>query len=200
MGTNELRKRGIWQDLSGKKAGVAEKSFYEVFKEYFKGTKFRIRRNPKEFSNIYLGVKLSKKVLAEIYNVPIEKIKRHGIVPDYAIDNLETKKTLYVEVKRQDGWVEGKPRSAGRGNAHERSCKFFTPGLLKLLRKHGKISDKALPFWVVFVGDITRDPCRVREITFWYGKYSAHFFMWRNQKDSLSLINHFNNKLKHLLI
>ena len=31
----------------------------------------------------------------------------------------------------EDGWVEGKPRSAGRGNAHERSNTFFTPGLLK---------------------------------------------------------------------
>jgi len=41
---------------------------------------------------------------------------KHGIVPDYAIDNIKTKKTLYIEVKRQDGWVEGKSRSAGRGN------------------------------------------------------------------------------------
>jgi len=198
MGTNELRKRKIWQDSSGGKAGIAEKSFYQVFLQNFKGSDFRIRRSPKEFNNIYFNIKLSKEVLAEIYNPDIKKW-RHGVVPDYAIDNIKTKKTLYIEVKRQDGWVEGKPRSAGRGNAHERSCKFFTPGLLKILRKFGKLGNKILPFWVVFIGDITRDPCRVREITCWYDKHSAHFFMWRNQADEKSLVNHFNKKLKHLL-
>lgn len=199
MGTNELRKRNIWQDVSGPKAGVAEKKFYEVFSQEFKDSDFEIRPNPKEFNNIYFDVKLSKEVLAEIYTPDLKKW-RHGIVPDYAIDNKKTKKTLYVEVKRQDGWVEGKSRSAGRGNAHERSCKFFTPGLLKILRKHGKLGKNILPFWVVFQGDITRDPCRVREITCWYNKYSAHFFMWRDLKNRKSLIDHFNNKLKHLLV
>ena len=51
------------------------------------------------------------------------------------LNNIKTKKTIYVEVKRQDGWVEGKERKAGRGNAHERSNKFFTPGLQRLLRE-----------------------------------------------------------------
>lgn len=199
MGTEELRKREIWQDISGNKAGTAERSFYEVFSEHFRGSDFGIRRGPREFSNIYFGVKLSTHVLAEIYT-PDRTEWTHGLIPDYAIDNTKTNKTLYVEVKRQDGWVEGKERSAGRGNAHERSCKFFTPGLLKILRKHGKLGDEVLPFWVVFQGDITRDPCRVREITDWYDTYSAHFFMWRNQKDVAPLINHFESKLKHLLL
>ena len=199
MGTNELRKRKIWQDSSGERAGIAEKNFYQVFLQYFKNSDFRIRRGPKEFNNIYFDVNLDKDVLSEIYTPDIKKW-RHGVVPDYAIDNIKTKKTLYVEVKRQDGWVEGKPRSAGRGNAHERSCKFFTPGLLKILRKHGKLSNEVLPFWVVFQGDITRDPCRVREITLWYNSYSSHFFMWRNSKNEKSLIEHFEIKLKKLLL
>ena len=199
MGTNELRKRKIWQDSSGERAGIAEKNFYQVFLQYFKNSDFRIRRGPKEFNNIYFDVNLDKDVLSEIYTPDIKKW-RHGVVPDYAIDNIKTKKTLYVEVKRQDGWVEGKPRSAGRGNAHERSCKFFTPGLLKILRKHGKLSNEVLPFWVVFQGDITRDPCRVREITLWYNGYSSHFFMWRNSKNEKSLIEHFEIKLKKLLL
>ena len=54
MGSKDLRKRATWQDYSGINAGVAEKSFYEVFQEYFKDTNFKIRRNPKEFNNIYL--------------------------------------------------------------------------------------------------------------------------------------------------
>ncbi|MCG2714381.1 MAG: MunI family type II restriction endonuclease [Candidatus Omnitrophica bacterium] len=198
MGRKELSKRDIWQDISGGKAGIAEKNFYQVFLNHFEGSDFRIRAKPKEFNNIYFGVNLSKAVLDEIYTPNVEKW-RHGVLPDYAIDNTKTKKTLYVEVKRQDGWVEGKPRSAGRGNAHERSCKFFTPGLLRILREHGKLGDNVLPFWIVFQGDITRDPCRVREITCWYDKYSAHFFMWRNSTDVKALLSHFNNELKHLL-
>ncbi|CBE67904.1 MAG: restriction endonuclease [Candidatus Methylomirabilis oxygeniifera] len=199
MGSKELKGRAVWQDQSGANAKVAEKDFYAVFETAFQNTSFRIRSKPKEFKNIYTNVILDPSVSAEIYN-PKEGIKRHGISPDYAIDNLDTKKTLYVEVKRQDGWVEGGKRSDGRGNAHERSCKFFTPGLLEVMRHQGRLGDKVLPFWTVFLGDITRDPCRVREITLWYKGYEDHFFFWRNPKDEKSLLKHFQEKLKHLLI
>jgi len=200
MGTDALRLRETWQDYSGANAGIAEKSFYEVFKELFIGTNFRIRPKPQDFKNIYLDVELDEKVLKQIYNVPKDKIKKHGIAPDYAIDNINTKKTIYIEVKRQDGWVEGKERKVGRGNAHERSNKFFTPGLLEALSKKGKLGEGVLPFWVIFQGDITRDPCRVREVTLWYGKEKKHFFMWRNQKDITPLIDHFNKYIKPLLL
>ena len=140
MGTKELRKRDIWQDNSGGKATVAEKKFEEIFLKEFKDSDFRVRPKPTEFKNIYANIKLSKKILANIYTPPKGKYGRHGIIPDFAIDNLKTRKTLYVEVKRQDGWVEGKKKSDGRGNAHERSCKFFTPGLLKILRSGLKIT------------------------------------------------------------
>lgn len=199
MGSKDLRKREIWQDASGPKAGIAERNFFEVFVEEFQDSDFEVRPNPKEFNNVYFDVKLGKDILDAIYTPDLKKW-RHGLVPDYAIDNKKTGKTLYVEVKRQDGWVEGKPRSAGRGNAHERSCKFFTPGLIKKLREHGKIEGPALPFWVVFQGDITRDPCRVREITFWYDGFPEHFFMWRDLKNKKALVDHFDKNLKHLLL
>lgn len=199
MASKDLRGRAIWQDVSGINAGEAERHFYEVFLKVLADTDLSIRKKPKEFSRIYIDTVLPPAVLEEIYT-PDEPITKHGIRPDYAIDNKTLGKTLYVEVKRQDGWVEGKPRSAGRGNAHERSCKFFTPGLIKILREQGHLGDDVLPFWTVFEGDITRDPCRVREITCWYADHSAHFFMWRNQKDPLSLLRHFDEHLKHLLL
>lgn len=197
MGTRELRKRAIWQDASGGKAGVAEKNFYTIMSKEFENTDFRIRAKPREFKDIYSKIVLSKEMLANIYNP--DETWSHGVIPDYAIDNVKTKKTLYVEVKRQDGWVEGKPRKAGRGNAHERSNKLFTPGLLKILRGLGNLGDHVLPFWVVFQGDIARDPKRVREIHCWYGEHSAHFFLWSNSTDGKALVNHFNMKLKKLL-
>ena len=198
MARDELKARAVWQDLSGRKATVAEKTFLKVFLREFKNSDFKIRPRPKEFKNIYNDVELSEEIIASIYNP--DETWRHGILPDFAIDNINTEKTLYVEVKRQDGWVENKPRSAGRGNVHERSCKFFTPGLLKILRKHGKLGRSVLPFWVVFQGDIARDPKRVREIHCWYGKYVNHFFLWSDSTKEEPLIEHFNNKLKSLLL
>lgn len=198
MGKNELSKRNIWQDAGGAKASDAEYSFFHVFQKVFEGTPFTITSKPKELVQIYVDVRLSNETLSEIFT-PEEPVKRHGIAPDYKITNAETGKILYVEIKRQDGWVEGKSRSAGRGNAHERFCKYFTPGLLKILRKKSGISKPALPFWIVFQGDITRDPCRVREITCWFDKFPNHYLFWRNTRDPHQLINHFDQRLKHLL-
>ena len=132
---------------------------------------------------------------------PSSPITKHGINPDGLIKNTRTGKKIYVEIKRQDGWVEGKERSAGRGNAHERLCKYFTPGLLELLRKDTGLTDtKSLPFWIIFVGDITRDPCRVREIRYWFTQnYQAHVFFWRNSQDPDPLLNHFDTYIDPLL-
>jgi hypothetical protein len=198
MGKRELSNRRIWQDISGSKAEKAERSFFEVLSNFFEGTDFRVRKRPTEFKNIYNDIELSEETLMQIYNPDETWI--HGVFPDFAIDNIKTKKTIYIEIKRQDGWVEDKPRKAGRGNAHERSCKFFTPGLQKIFREKGNLEEGILPVWVVFIGDITRDPKRVREITFWYGEHSGHFFMWRNQADETKLTNHFDTHIRSLLV
>ena len=198
MGSDANRLRKKWQDYSGKNAGIAEQNFFDTFNELFKDTEYKIRRSPNEFNNIYVNVELSTQELSEIFT-PDEPITRHGVFPDYAIDNTETNKTIYIEVKRQDGWVEGGFRSDGRGNAHERSCKFFTPGLQKLLRQKGNLGENVLPFWTVFQGNITRDPCRVREITCWYDDYTSHYFFWRDTKKPTPLVEHFIEKIKPLL-
>ena len=200
MGKEDLRKRKIWQDYSGANATEAEHSFFNAFNDYFKKNKphLKIEPKPKEFKSIYIDYPLTNKVIDEIYT-PDTPINNHGIQPDYVIRNIQTKKSLYVEVKRQDGWVEGKPRSAGRGNAHERSCKYFTPGLLKILRKYGNISDSKLPFWTVFQGDITRDPCRVREILTWYEGVNDHCFFWRPIHSDQIIIEHFESKLENII-
>jgi hypothetical protein len=198
MGREELSSRDIWQDYSGEYAGIAEHRFYDVFDNEFEGTNFRIIAKPNEFKDIYVNVELPAEELNAIYTPP-DPIIRHGIIPDYAIVNIKTHKRLYVEVKRQDGWVEGKPRSAGRGNAHERACKLFTPGLMSIMRQSGRIEPPALPFWIVFQGDITRDPCRVREIHCWFADKPAHFFLWRDNSGMNDIIAHFNTQLKPFL-
>lgn len=198
MGSAANRLRKKWQDYSGKKSAQSEHSFYEVFSFLFQNTEYEIVSKPTCFKDIYVKVKLTTQEVKEVYH-PNMPITQHGIQPDFLIKNKRTGKTIYGEIKRQDGWVEGKPRSAGRGNAHERLCKYFTPGLLKLFRKNGKINSKYLPFWIIFQGDITRDPCRVREIKFWFGEYTANYFFWRNTSDGTRLVSHFEKYIIPIL-
>lgn len=201
MGKNELSKRLNWECLSGEKANTAEQNLYKVFEAAFEGTKYVLHRKPKHLKNLYASVMLSEGVISEIYNPDIIFEKTQwGVSPDFAIENIETKKILFGEIKRQDGWVEGKNPSAGRGNAHERLCKLFTPGLLRAYRAIGKIdSQEILPFWVVFEGDITRDPKRVREIAFWFDVYDKNYFMWRPNHSGEELVKHFDLYLKKYL-
>ncbi len=201
MGKKELSGRANWERTAGIQATTAEQNLYAVFEEAFEGTKYKLHRQPKHLKNLYASVAIPESVRSVIYN-PLIKLEdtKWGVSPDFAIENCETKKILFGEIKRQDGWVEGKDPSAGRGNAHERSCKLFTPGLIKAYRKVSHIeSEEILPFWVVFQGDITRDPKRVREIMFWYDIYQDNYFMWRPGQSGQALLEHFNEKLKQYL-
>ncbi len=201
MGKKELSGRKNWQKQSGFKALQAETNLYDVFEQCFYGTEYKIHKKPKHMKDLYNSVQLSKEVLQQIYNPNIDFTKtKWGVSPDFAIENTRTKKILFGEIKRQDGWVEGKKPSAGRGNVHERCCKLFTPGLLKVYREIGGIDSlDILPFWVVFEGDITRDPKRNREIAFWFDKYKNNYFMWRPNMTGDDLIKHFELNLKKYL-
>jgi len=93
MGSDHNRFRRKWQDYGGGNAAVAEAAFFDSFQKVFQDTEYRIRAKPKEFQRIYVDVPLSEQEISEIYN-PAETITRHGVFPDYAIDNSKTKKTL----------------------------------------------------------------------------------------------------------
>ena len=207
MARKDLQGRDNWQTESGPggKAGVAEQNLIEVFQKAFKGTDYRISDHPTDLKHLYENVQLSTETLSQIFNPDNATMKNAqkrgwGVSPDFSIKNIKTNKILFGEIKRQDGWVEGKDPSAGRGNAHERMCKLFTPGLMKAYRQVSKITDTSiLPFWVILEGDITRDPKRNREITLWFDQYDKNFFMWRPGTDGQALVDHFNNHLKKYL-
>lgn len=189
--------RTEWQKNANEEGADAEKLFFEAFTNSLKHP-YVVESKPKDFKNLYTTVDLPVEVLEQIYT-PETKITRHGLAPDYVIRNIETGKSLYVEIKKQNGWVEGGARQDGRGNAHERCLKYFSPGLLNSLRAAGNISENELPFWVVFQGNITRDPCRVREISLWFTGHEDHFFMWRPFHSDQDIVSHFNKKLKNIL-
>lgn len=210
MASSELRQRANWQTISGLKALKTEEKFKEALQVALDAVypdQFLVERHPKDFGDIYSTYDLPENVLEKIYNIDIAELNGKGksryswgISMDFAIRNLNNSKVLFGEIKRQDGWVETTDMAAGRGNAHERSCKYFTPGLLKVLRETSGISDEILPFWVVLVGDITRDPRRNREIAFWYQGYEKNFYMWRNTDDIADMLDFFENNLLPYLL
>lgn len=208
MATNELRKRANWQTISGAKALKTEDIFHNALQNaldaVFPG-QFIVDKHPKDFNDIYSTYTLPEKDLEEIYNVDMHNADgtpryKWGITMDFAIRNTLNGKVLYGEIKRQDGWIETTGPSAGRGNAHERSAKYFTPGLMKIIREKSHISDEILPFWLVIVGDITRDPRRNREIAYWFQGYERNYFMWRNTSDIGALLDSFENNLLPYLL
>ena len=210
MATQELRKRANWQTISGAKALKAEECFQASLQtaldSVYPGL-FCVERHPNDFKDIYSTYALPEDVSDKIYNVDVSEKKANGkpkyqwgISMDFAIRNLKNGKTLFGEIKRQDGWVETTDMAAGRGNAHERCCKYFTPGLTKIIRETGKLSDEILPFWIVFVGDITRDPRRNREIAYWFQGCTQNYYMWRDTNDIGDLLDFFENNLLPYLL
>lgn len=207
MAGDALRKRDNWQTESGPSglSGSAEKDLITALRTNLDPSIYEVNDHPKDLKHLYENVVLSEKTLSEIFipsNAAMKKAQSNGwgVSPDFSVRNKRSGKILFGEIKRQDGWVEGKEPSAGRGNAHERMCKLFTPGLMKKYRElSGITGDDILPFWVVLEGDITRDPKRNREIAFWFDKYDKNYFMWRPQMTDKELVAHFNKYLKHYL-
>lgn len=208
MSSYELRKRSNWQTISGQKALEAEDIFVQGLQQALDGVYpnlFFVESHPRDFKSIYSEFILPDETLKEIFNVDMYKgdgsSNYHwGIKMDFAIRNKSNKKTLFGEIKRQDGWVENTSPKDGRGNAHERSCKYFSPGLLNILYEKSGLSREILPFWLVLVGDITRDPRRNREIAYWYQGYENNYYMWRNTGDLNSLLDFFENNLLTYLL
>jgi hypothetical protein len=210
MASNELRKRANWQTISGSKALKTEEIFQTALQTALNSVYpgyFFVDRHPKEFDDIYSTYVLPDETLDKIYNIDTSEVNKNGkpkyswgISMDFAIRNITNNKILFGEIKRQDGWIETTDMAAGRGNAHERCCKYFTPGLLKVIREQSGISDEILPFWIVFVGDITRDPRRNREIAFWFQGYEKNFYMWRDREDIGDLLDFFENNLLPYLL
>ena len=115
--------------------------------------------------------------------------KSYGIIPDYLIRNTETGRAVFVEIKRQ----------AKRGNAHERACKYFTPGILTSARQIANQPDDAIPFWWVFTNGIATSEKYRREITHWFRGVEAHLLLWEDIDDPAVVKRHFDAHIRPLL-
>ena len=114
----------------------------------------------------------------DTYSVTKDNIKVYpngrGITPDVLIKNNKTNKIAILEVKRQ-----GKG-----GNAHERLCRNYMPGLNKALSKHCGYDN---PVFTICLNGLAKDKHKKQEIEFWFQGMEDRVFFWMGQESTKAL-------------
>ncbi len=173
-----LEGRDKWQDEAAVRGLSAEEWFLEVLSDHLEvlsdhlGNDFQVMRRPNDLRGIY-GVHPSG--------------QPHGVQPDHAIYG-PAGRTIYVEMKRQ--------RAAG--NAHERACKYFTPGIIRSGREIANQPNGVIPFWWVFTNGVAEDQRYVREIMHWFQGIEPHVLLWQ-PPDPTMLTDRFDTHILPLL-
>ena len=170
MAREHLEDRDNWQDEANKRGSKAETGFSGVMRKHLIGTDFSIEDKPRDLAGIY-G-------------------RSRGIRPDHAIRNRKTRKSVYVEVKRQ--------RAAG--NAHERACKYMMPGILNSARDASNQPGDVIPIWWVFTNGIAIDERYRHEIMHWFRGIEGNVLLWRNIGDSSVVTEHFEKYIRQFLV
>ena len=155
-----LALRNNWQAQANQDGAKSEKIFHGIMGELLKFSGFE------KYS-------LSKsKSLGKLYG----DRQQWGVRPDAEIMNSETERTVFVEIKRQQDPNETKKK----GNAHERACKYFAPGLIEVARERGNIAPKHFPFFWIFTDGLATYPQHKAEIEFWFSfsKEKNNFLLW----------------------
>lgn len=169
MGREHLKSRANWQAASAISGSEAERAFDAIMRLYCLGTEFMYVSKPRD--------------LREIYGTS------HGIVPEAVIRNTRTERAVYVEVKRQ----------GDRGNAHERACKYFAPGIVASTRVIANQPEGVIPFWWIFTNGIARAPRYVEEIRHWFQGIQCNLLLWENIRDYEPVVDHFERCIKPML-
>lgn len=173
MAREHLSLRDNWQARGNFRGNEAERAFQAAIVSHL-DQNFETDFKPLDLKGIY-GTNAGRS---------------YGIIPDYLIRNTETGRAVFVEIKRQDE----------RGNAHERACKYFTPGILASARQVAKQPGDAIPFWWVFTNGIATSQKYRREITHWFKGIEAHLLLWEDIDDLAVVTHHFDAHIRPLLV
>ena len=110
---------------------------------------------------------------------PQRRLRALGVEPDLAIRNLVEGTKIWVEIKWQKA----------EGNAHERACKYFAPGLIS---RAEKLANVDRPFYFIFAGEMVDTPGKSdryhAEIDTWFDTddWRDHVLKWVNHdRDAL---------------
>ena len=176
MAREHLEARASWQGMSVARGHGAEDVFHALMRMHLQDDSLETEKKPRDLKGVY-----GKRHRT---NQP------HGIVPEYVIRNGQSGKAIYVEIKRQ------RPQ----GNAHERACKFFAPGIVQSVREIANQPSDVFPFWMIFTNGIANDPNYRQEISHWFLGLEPHLLLWKSVDDHDVLIDHFERFIRPLLL
>lgn len=168
MGSEHLAARGKWQDKASIGGLAREETAKKILGSYlFENPVYTVEERPKNLLKIYDG--------------------KWGIQPDFAIKNNQTGRVAFFETKRQ----------GTGGNAHERACKYFAPGLQKVSTETAGF---IFPFFFIFMNGLTTDAKKRSEIIQWFDAdgYRDRLLLWGDRSIE-SLIDWFHHIAKEYL-
>lgn len=167
-----LSERAVWQDRANAAGSRLERVVRDVLAEYLASEpRYSIDVKPADLKRLYQG--------------------RWGAVPDLAMRNNARGTTVWVEIKQQ----------GAAGNAHERACKYFAPGLV---RRAENLANVERPFYFIFAGGIVDTPGKSdkyhAEIETWFDApgWEDHVLKWVDH-DPIALCEWFERSLRPAL-
>ena len=175
MAREHLAGRANWQRRSAVRGSEVERSFDAIMRAYTRDTRYDYEHQPSDLHGIYGAHPASG--------------RPHGIRPDAVVRNTETGRSVFIEVKRQ----------GDRGNAHERACKYFTPGIIASACEIARQPAGVIPFWWIFANGIATSARYVQEIRHWFLGVEGHLLLWQSIEDYEPLIQHFEQHIQPLL-
>lgn len=175
MARKHLGDRKEWQGKSAARGHGAEDVFHALLSMHLRGSDLKAIKKPRS--------------LRGIYGVHEKTGQPHGILPEYEIRNRQNGKIIWVEIKRQ----------RAQGNAHERACKYFMPGILESAREIGGHHKGVVPFWLIFTDGIASHPRYRREITHWFQGHESNVLLWKSVDDHDAVLNHFEKHIRPLI-
>lgn len=163
-----LSDRENWQEKASLSGLGREETAKKILFTYLRNdSNYELSESPWHLSGIYEG--------------------RWGIRPDFSIESTVTRKIAFFETKRQ----------GPGGNAHERVCKYFAPGIQKCI---ADIAGFNFPFFFIFMNGLTYDPKKCVEICAWFDAdgFRDRYLMWGDRSIE-SIINWFDRTVKRYL-
>jgi hypothetical protein len=163
-----LAQRDNWQKYANVGGSGREETANKILVTYLTG-------------NVNYVVTEKPKHLAHIYG------QKWGIVPDLSIEYKPTGRIAFFESKRQ----------GSGGNAHERVCKYFAPGILD---RSVPIAGFLNPFFFIFMNGLTHDPKKRAEIIAWFDRdgFRDRYILWQD-REVKTLIDWFNLVIRKYL-
>lgn len=176
-----LSTRGNWQSKASNHGADMEDSTADYIRQFLHDKhsgEYSVWKHPKDLEQIYImydvktdptlldnkNLRLCNGIYEECRN-GVWKKPRCGVIPDICIHHMQTNKRYFIECKHQNA----------AGNAHERACKFATPGMIQLIKE--AIDVQYHPVGYMFEGGIATCPKYIRELKATYSDTLDHLLI-----------------------